>query len=598
MVVFPVLVAFHTYEWIPIAVESYLAHFPEDRLLVVDNNPRPGESGWSPAFRRERHWLLSHPRIDVIDDRAIIPGVVARRTHGSGMDVALDWCRRRGADVMLHFEPDCLITGREWRENLLHAIQQGAWMAGANRKPWGPIHPTPSAWLVREARTTFQGQPKVNDLNHPRFGELVDTGILKDQSQAGGAWRWAEKNWDTADKAWFHASIHDRAALVTAPDFRHFWLGSTQELSREQLVSKFPEVAEWVSRTSAESESRRVEHCFFRRDVRHQAGTEFATCKLLQQLSGVEDSQLCEVRRDVCRACCESTEPSMPQINAVLASRLYRLTDHIVSRGGVEGCDSDSASNLRHWAEDRLEIRLPGEGSPPATRRSGGGCHYLGGEVGTRIRPAASGHSRVATYVCRHPSHIETTTAECRRCRDWKDKPLDASVPIERLLPPPARRTGSRVRHWAVGVTTAPRPQPTLSSCLDSLLLAGWEVPRLFVDSAVTVADRFSDLPLTFRETKLGPWPNYYLALLELLMREPEADAFMLVQDDVIFDDRYNLREYLEGMLWPVEPDRRRVPLSARAPTRARDPAGMNSRGHGSGVPWHSSSRGIRPSGL
>ncbi len=79
-------------------------------------------------------------------------------------------------------------------------------------------------------------------------------------------------------------------------------------------------------------------------------------------------------------------------------------------------------------------------------------------------------------------------------------------------------------------------------------------MPRLFVDSGVTIADRFSDLPLTFRETKLGPWPNYYLALVELLMREPSADAFMLVQDDVIFDDRHDLRAYLEEILWPTEP--------------------------------------------
>ena len=70
----------------------------------------------------------------------------------------------------------------------------------------------------------------------------------------------------------------------------------------------------------------------------------------------------------------------------------------------------------------------------------------------------------------------------------------------------------------------------------------------------MTIADRFSDLPLTFRETKLGPWPNYYLALVELLMREPSADAFMLVQDDVIFDDRHDLRAYLEEILWPTEP--------------------------------------------
>ena len=37
-------------------------------------------------------------------------------------------------------------------------------------------------------------------------------------------------------------------------------------------------------------------------------------------------------------------------------------------------------------------------------------------------------------------------------------------------------------------------------------------------------------------------------------MREPHADAFMLVQDDIIFDHRHHVREYLENILWPADP--------------------------------------------
>jgi hypothetical protein len=74
------------------------------------------------------------------------------------------------------------------------------------------------------------------------------------------------------------------------------------------------------------------------------------------------------------------------------------------------------------------------------------------------------------------------------------------------------------------------------------------------VDSSVTIADRFSHLPFTFHETTLGAWPSYYLAAAELLMRDPHADAFMLVQDDVVFYDRVNLRAHLEEILWPADP--------------------------------------------
>ena len=188
MVVFPVIVAFHTADWLPIAVESYLSQFPADRILVVDNNPQPGETGWSATCRRERRWLYSHPKIDVIHRHANCAGIPAQRTHGDGMDLAFDWCRSRGADVMLHIEPDCLVTGRAWRENLVGAIEEGAWMAGAHRKPWGPIHPTPSAWLVREVRTSFAIQYRPRPVAHPRFSELVNLEVLRAAAEPEGCW--------------------------------------------------------------------------------------------------------------------------------------------------------------------------------------------------------------------------------------------------------------------------------------------------------------------------------------------------------------------------------------------------------------------------
>jgi hypothetical protein len=36
--------------------------------------------------------------------------------------------------------------------------------------------------------------------------------------------------------------------------------------------------------------------------------------------------------------------------------------------------------------------------------------------------------------------------------------------------------------------------------------------------------------------------------------REPQADAYLMVQDDALFYDREDLREYLEAALWPDGP--------------------------------------------
>ena len=122
------------------------------------------------------------------------------------------------------------------------------------------------------------------------------------------------------------------------------------------------------------------------------------------------------------------------------------------------------------------------------------------------------------------------------------------------VLPLPRLRHGRAVRLWSVGVTTAPRRRPTLEWTLDSLVRAGWTTARLFVDSSVTIPQRYASFPVTYREPKVGAWPNFYLGLAELLMRDPFADAYLMLQDDVELHDRANLREYLERFLWPTDP--------------------------------------------
>jgi len=66
------------------------------------------------------------------------------------------------------------------------------------------------------------------------------------------------------------------------------------------------------------------------------------------------------------------------------------------------------------------------------------------------------------------------------------------------------------------------------------------------------VAERHTHLPVVLRGRPIGAWPSYYLALSELVLREPQADAYLLVQDDAAFYDRENVRQYLEEISWPT----------------------------------------------
>ena len=87
-------------------------------------------------------------------------------------------------------------------------------------------------------------------------------------------------------------------------------------------------------------------------------------------------------------------------------------------------------------------------------------------------------------------------------------------------------------RRWAVGITTAPRPQPTLKRTMASLRAAGWSDFDLFDDAQ-----------------RVGAWLNWLNGLRDLLDRHADADTLMMVQDDAVFCR--GLRTHLDKTLWP-----------------------------------------------
>lgn len=303
------------------------------------------------------------------------------------------------------------------------------------------------------------------------------------------------------------------------------------------------------------ADSPAIDRCPHRTNVRREGEGEVATCGLVRQIAGVAAPELATVGRDACGYCRRSADSSVHQLNPVVASLVYGAMLEVIGYGGVAGCDRERAERLKRWAEEFLDSD-PSEfarSEPP--ERAASPCGYLGAEVGERVRWTDGAPGREPVFRCHHPAHQETTHNECSRCRDWSVRPDPHVAPIEAWLPPPAGwgRALSRATafRWAVGVTTSPRRRPTLEWTLDSLARAGWEQAHLFIDAAVTVPRRYAHYPLTYREPRLGAWPNFYLGLTELLLREPWADAYFMIQDDVAFYDRIDLRAYLETLLWP-----------------------------------------------
>ncbi len=224
-----------------------------------------------------------------------------------------------------------------------------------------------------------------------------------------------------------------------------------------------------------------------------------ARCRLLEKLTGLVESPLCAVRNDACSQCLKWYPPDEDYLNPVVASLLYKLSSSVLESGGLPGCTVEKAAGFQ------------------------------------QVAFAAIPHDYDAVPV--------TNQVDCQENTNIAD--------IGQLIPRPRHRFGDVVKEWAVAVTTAPRKQATLDRCMTSLTTAGWKTPRIVIDGDVTLSDAWSHLPTTRRIPQIGAWPSYYLTLVELMMRQPTADAYMIVQDDVVFFEHPSLKNYLESVLWP-----------------------------------------------
>lgn len=273
-----------------------------------------------------------------------------------------------------------------------------------------------------------------------------------------------------------------------------------------------------------------------------------AECGLAASLLGDAAGGPVEVSGETCAACCRSFPPSPRRLNSVVAGVLRGAAVRALDRRGWVGPGVEAAARARDLAEAALDVDLPARFRlTPA--RDLLPCAWRGEPEPAGDPGATEGEP---LHRCEHADHDLASPSRCRMCRDWaRRRPISRWMAPGELVPPPGRRSGRLVRDWAVGVTTAPRRRATLEACLDGVARAGWGAPRLFLDGAVRVPPRHAHLPTTWREEGIGAWPSWYLALAELLVQRPDADAYFLLQDDVALHDRDPLRPYLEQVLWP-----------------------------------------------
>lgn len=107
---------------------------------------------------------------------------------------------------------------------------------------------------------------------------------------------------------------------------------------------------------------------------------------------------------------------------------------------------------------------------------------------------------------------------------------------------------------WSYGVTTVPSriKNGLLGMTLESLSFAGFERPRIFLDGGgrSLIPDTFTN-EVTCRIPRAGLYGNWLLSLLELYLRDANADRYAIFQDDLV--TYRNLRDYLEAVPFPTK---------------------------------------------
>lgn len=103
---------------------------------------------------------------------------------------------------------------------------------------------------------------------------------------------------------------------------------------------------------------------------------------------------------------------------------------------------------------------------------------------------------------------------------------------------------------WGYGVTTVPsRLHDLLPRTLISLDKAGFDEPRLFIDGGCEIPENLRAYPTTHHQTPVRAYGNWWLGLIELVIRHPMADRYAIFQDDLVTCP--NLRRYLEKCKYP-----------------------------------------------
>ncbi len=163
-------------------------------------------------------------------------------------------------------------------------------------------------------------------------------------------------------------------------------------------------------------------------------------------------------------------------------------------------------------------------------------CRWRGDELRkAKCNTCGSGKDGTATvYACEKHGECtvlkqNTQIKDCNRCKQREDPPIET---ILRFDP---------VEVWAIGVTVAPRKNPTIENTLQLLVANGWH-PIVFVEPDTQLPKR-RDYSVVRNTARRGAWHNW-LHGARYLLANTRAERILMFQDDAVVHPE--TRRYLD----------------------------------------------------
>ena len=112
------------------------------------------------------------------------------------------------------------------------------------------------------------------------------------------------------------------------------------------------------------------------------------------------------------------------------------------------------------------------------------------------------------------------------------------------------RAKKKQTEDWFVAVTTAPRKVPTVNTCLESLVVSGFN-PYVFAEPGTNGLDldTYGERLIQNKEKK-GVWYNW-INSARYAIENSDAEIIMTVQDDGLFHP--DSKTFAESLLWPAK---------------------------------------------